>query len=224
MADFLFEIGLEEVPARMIAGAQAELEQRVVKMLERERLVQSGAVTKSFATPRRLAVWVEGVAERQEDVAEELVGPSVKIAYKDGVATPAALAFAKKAGVAVEALKTVTNAKGEYLAATSVKAGRGAAEVITAELPKELAGIYWAKNMYWRVGKPERFVRPVRWMVALLGEATVPVAFGGYVAGSVTYGHRVLFGDGPIAVNAPREYEDALLSGFVLADVEVRRQ
>ena len=224
MAEFLFEIGLEEVPARMIAGAQAELEQRVVKMLERERLVASGVESRSFATPRRLAVWVKGVAERQEDVAEELVGPSVKIAYKDGVATPAALAFAKKAGVAVEALKTVTNAKGEYLAATSVKAGRGAAEVIAAELPKELAGIYWAKNMYWRTGKPERFVRPVRWMAALLGGEVVPVAFGGYVAANVTYGHRVLFGDSAIALNAPSEYEDALLSGFVLADVEVRRQ
>jgi glycyl-tRNA synthetase beta chain len=224
MADFLFEIGLEEVPARMIAGAQAELQQRVVKMLERERLVRSDVVTKSFATPRRLAVWVKDVAERQDDVTEELVGPSVKIAYKDGVATPAAAAFAKKAGVDVAGLKTVTNAKGEYLAATSVKAGRGAPEVIAAEMPKELAGIYWAKNMYWRPGKPERFVRPVRWMVAMLGEAVVPVSFGGYEAGAVTYGHRVLFGDAPIALGSPGEYEDALLSGFVIADVEVRRQ
>jgi len=224
MADFLFEIGLEEVPARMIAGAQVELEQRVVKMLERERLVRSGAVVKSFATPRRLAVRVAGVAERQEDVAEELVGPSVKVAYKDGVATPAAVAFAKKAGVPVEGLKTVTNAKGEYLAATAVKAGRAASEVIAAELPKELAGIYWAKNMYWRPGKPERFVRPVRWMVALLGNDVVPVSFGGYEAGAVTYGHRGLFGDTPIALGAPSEYEDTLLSGFVIADVEVRRQ
>ena len=204
MADFLFEIGLEEVPARMIAGAQAELQQRVVKMLERERLVGSGAAAKSFATPRRLAVWVADVAERQEDVAEELVGPSVKVAYKDGVATPAAIAFAKKAGVEVSALKTVTNAKGEYLAATSLKAGRPAAEVISAELPKELAGIYWAKNMYWRPGKPERFVRPVRWMVALLGEQAVPVEFGGKTAGAVTYGHRVLFGDEPIGLKVRR--------------------
>jgi glycyl-tRNA synthetase beta chain len=224
MTDFLFEIGLEEVPARMIAGAQAELQERVVKMLERERLVRSGAVVNSFATPRRLAVWVKDVAERQEDVTEELVGPSVKIAYKDGVATPAAAAFAKKAGVDVAALKTVTNAKGEYLAASSVKAGRSAAEVIAAEMPKELAGIYWAKNMYWRPGKPERFVRPVRWMLAMLGAEVVPVSFGGYEAGAVTYGHRVLFGDAAIALGSPGEYADALLSGFVIADVEVRRQ
>jgi glycyl-tRNA synthetase beta chain len=224
MAEFLFEIGLEEVPARMIAGAQAELEQRVVKMLERERLVGSGAEAKSFATPRRLAVWVKDVAERQEDLAEELIGPSVRVAYKDGVATPAAVAFAKKAGVAVEELKTITNAKGEYLAATAVRAGRGASEVIAAELPKELAGIYWAKNMYWRPGKPERFVRPVRWMVAMLGGEAVPVGFGGYVADKVTYGHRVLFGEQQIPLAAPGDYEDALLSGFVIADVEVRRQ
>jgi glycyl-tRNA synthetase beta chain len=224
MADFLFEIGLEEVPARMIAGAQTELQQRVVKMLERERLVRSGAEAKSFATPRRLAVWVKDVAARQEDLAEELVGPSVKVAYKDGVPTPAAAAFAKKAGVEVAALKTVTNAKGEYLAATAVKAGRPAADVIAAEMPKELAGIYWAKTMYWRPGKPERFVRPVRWMVAMLGTEVVPVAFGGYEAGAVTYGHRVLFGEDAIVLKESGDYEDALLSGFVIADVEARRQ
>jgi glycyl-tRNA synthetase beta chain len=227
MSDFLFEIGLEEIPARMISGAQAELERRLVGMLERERLVTVGAVSRSFATPRRLAIWVGGVTERQEDVAEELVGPSVKVAYKDGVATPAAAAFAKKAGVAVEDLKTIANAKGEYLAATSVKAGKGAVEVIAAEMPKELAGIYWAKNMYWRAGRPERFVRPVRWMAALLGTEIVPVEFGGYVAGSVTYGHRVLFGDEPIALKGPElqtEYEGSLAKGFVVADVEVRRQ
>ena len=224
MADFLFEIGLEEVPARMVAGAQAELQQRVVKMLERERLVRSGVDAKSFGTPRRLAVLVKDVAARQEDVTEELTGPSVKVAYKDGVATPAAVAFAKKAGVEVGALKTVTTAKGEYLAATAVKAGRPAAEVIAAEMPKELAGIYWAKNMYWRLGKPERFVRPVRWIVAMLGGEVVPVSFGGYEAGAVTYGHRVLFGDCPIALKEPGDYEDALLSGLVIADVEARRQ
>jgi len=223
MAEFLFEIGLEEIPARMIAGAQAELERRVVAMLERERLISAGVESKSFSTPRRLAVWVKDVAARQEDVTEELLGPATKIAFKDGVATPAAVAFAKKAGVAVEALKTVTTPKGEYLAASSVKAGRGAAEVIAAELPKELAGIYWAKNMYWRAGKPERFVRPVRWMIALLGRDVVPVVFAGKVAAQVTYGHRVLFGDEAIFIAAPGEYAGALEKAFVIADVEARR-
>ena len=170
MADFLFEIGLEEVPARMIAGAQAELQQRVVKMLERERLVRSGAEAKSFATPRRLAVWVKDVAERQEDASRGVGGAVGEGGLQGWRGDACGSGVCEEGGVAVEELKTMTNAKGEYLAATAVKAGRGAAEVIAAELPKELAGIYWAKNMYWRPGKPERFVRPVRWMVALLGE------------------------------------------------------
>ncbi len=124
----------------------------------------------------------------------------------------------------LRALKTVTTAKGEYLAATSVKVGRGAAEVIAEEMPKELAGIYWAKNMVWRAGRPERFVRPVRWMVALLGDAVVPVEFGGKTAGRKTWGHRVLAGDAAIEIGAPGEYEAALLAAKVIADVEVRRQ
>ena len=182
---FLFEIGLEEVPARMIAGAQAELQRRVLAMLERERLVAPGVgAARAF---RRRGGWrfgSAGVAEQQPDASEELMGPAVKIAYKDGQPGPAAMAFAKKAGVDVAALKTVTTPKGEYLAATSVKAGRAAAEVIAEEMPKELAGIYWAKNMYWRAGKPERFVRPVRWLLALLGEVVVPVSLAARRRGS----------------------------------------
>ena len=153
---------------------------RTVALLGRERLLPEGfdelSGAKSYSTPRRLAVLVRGVRARQEDVSEEVTGPAVKIAYKDGVATPAAEAFARKSGVAVADLKTVTTPKGEYLAATSVKAGRTAAEVIAAELPKEVGAIYWAKNMYWRAGKPERFVRPVLWLVCLLGEEVVPVS------------------------------------------------
>ena len=222
MADFLFEIGLEEVPARMLAGAEAELRERVVKMLVRERLMTGDVRSVGYSTPRRLAVRVWDVMERQQDVAEEMMGPAVKIAYKDGQPGPAAAAFAKKAGVDVAELKVVSTAKGDYVAATAVKPGRGASEVIAAELPKELAGIYWAKNMYWRAGKPEKFVRPVRWMVALLGEAVVPVEFGGYTAGRVTYGHRVLHGAVPVEL-APQRYLDALREAFVEPEVEARR-
>ncbi|RXH57004.1 glycine--tRNA ligase subunit beta [Granulicella sibirica] len=223
MSDFLFEIGLEEVPARMIAGAQAELERRVVAMLARERLVGADAVAKSYSTPRRLAVLVPGVADRQEDVSEEMNGPSVKVAFKDGVATGAAVAFAKKAGIEVEALRTVTTPKGEYLAATVVKPGRTAALVIAEEMPKELAAIYWAKNMYWRPGKPEKFVRPVRWMVGMLGTEIVLTSFAGFMTNDLTYGHRVLFGDSAIDLADAAGYEEALREAFVIADVEARR-
>ena len=223
MADFLFELGLEEVPARMLADAEAELLLRVREMLGRERLIADDAAIESFSTPRRLAVLVHGVALQQPDAEEELTGPPVKAAYKDGAPTAAAHAFAKKAGVSVEDLRTVTNAKGEYLAATLKRAGRPAAEVVAAEMPREIAAIYWAKSMYWRPGKPERFVRPVQWMVALLDDATVPVEWAGRTAGNVTRGHRVLHGAAPIAIAQPSSYAETLRKAFVMASVEERR-
>ncbi|MBB5066529.1 glycine--tRNA ligase subunit beta [Granulicella mallensis] len=222
MADFLLEIGLEEVPARMIAGAQAELLRRTLALLEREQLEGVDAV--SYSTPRRLAVLVRGVREQQADITEEVTGPAVKIAFKDGVATPAAEAFARKSGVAVADLRTITTPKGEYLAATSVKKGRSAAEVLASELPKEIAGIYWAKNMYWRPGKPERFVRPVLWIVCLLGDAVVPLTFAGKTAGRASYGHRVLSSGEPFEIVAPESYLAQLEGEYVIADVEARRQ
>jgi glycyl-tRNA synthetase beta chain len=221
MASFLFEIGLEEVPARMLQSAQQELIRRVEALFERERLLDSDHVTTGYSTPRRLAVRVWEVKEKQEDTVEELLGPSAKIAFKDGVAGPAAIAFAKKAGVAVESLKTVSTPKGDYVAATSVKRGRSASEVIAEELPKELAGIYWAKTMYWRPGKPERFVRPVQWMVALLDSAIVPVRFAGCEAGRLTYGHRILYGLEPFSLAESWSYHIEMEKVFV--EVHLRK-
>ncbi len=223
MPDFLLELGLEEIPARMIASAQAELELRVRELLGRERLVADDTPIESFSTPRRLAVLVHNVAAQQADSTEDLLGPPVKAAYKDGQPTPAAHAFAKKAGVALDELRTVTNAKGEYLAATVHHAGKRAAEVIAAELPCEIAAIYWAKNMYWRPGKPERFVRPLQWLVALLDDEVVPLAWAGKTAERLTYGHRILHGMAPIRIDAPATYKEQLRSAHVLADVEERR-
>ena len=223
MPDLLFEIGLEEVPARMLASAEAELAKRTVALLERERLVSAGTVAKTFSTPRRLALHISNVSPQQADVTEELLGPSTKIAYKDGEPGPAAIAFAKKAGIPIQSLRTVSTPKGEYIAATSTKPGRTASEVLTGELPRELAAIYWAKNMYWRPGKPERFVRPVRWLLCILGGEVVPVPFGGKIATNRTFGHRVLYGDAPITIPSPAEYETALEAGYVLPDAEGRR-
>ncbi|MGB6973389.1 MAG: glycine--tRNA ligase subunit beta [Terracidiphilus sp.] len=224
MADFLLEIGLEEVPARMIAGAEAELVRRVRELLERERLLEDGAKATTYSTPRRLAVRVEGVRERQADTEEKITGPSWKVAFKDGVPTAAAVAFAKKAGVAVTALEKVETAKGEYVGATVKRTGRAAAELLAVELPKEVLGIYWAKNMFWRAGKPERFVRPVRWVVALLDRAVVPVEIAGIAAGNASRGHRVLHGDAPVVIASAKEYSEALRKAFVAVDVAERRQ
>src|ERR1700721_2698880 len=176
MPDFLLEIGCEEIPARMIAAASEELRDRVGALLNRERLT-GGAVT-LFDTPRRVAVMASDIAASQADVTEEITGPSVNVAYKDGQPTPAAHAFAKKAGVDVAQLERVSTPKGEYVAAKVTKKGRTTAEILAENLPKEISTIYWPKNMYWR--KPnERFVRPVRWLVALLDGEKVPLEVEG---------------------------------------------
>jgi glycyl-tRNA synthetase beta chain len=224
MADFLLEIGLDEIPARMIAGAEAELGRRVNDLLTRERLLALEAKLTTYSTPRRLAVLVEGVLASQADTEEKLTGPSWKVAFKDGAPTPAAAAFAKKAGVAVEALEKVTNAKGEYVGATVKRLGRVASELLATELPKEVLGLYWAKNMYWRAGKPERFVRPVRWVVALLDSAIVPLEIAGIKAGNASRGHRILHGERSVLLTSPKSYAEELRKAFVVVDVAERRQ
>ena len=223
MADFLLELGLDEIPARMIAGAEAKLGELVNDLLTRERLLGADSKLTTYSTPRRLAVLVEGVLAGQADTEEKLTGPSWIVAFKDGVPTPAAEAFAKKAGVPVESLEKITNAKGEYVGATVKRVGRATTELLAAELPKEVLSLYWAKNMYWRAGKPERFVRPIRWLVALLDSAIVPLEIAGIAAGNTSRGHRILYGTAPVTVGAAKEYSDSLHEAFVNVDVANRR-
>jgi len=208
----------------MIAGAEAELGKRVTDLLTSGRLLDAAGKVTTYSTPRRLAVVVQGVLASQADTEEKLTGPSWKVAFKDGVPTPAAEAFAKKAGVAVSALERVTNAKGEYVGASVRREGVAAPQVLAAELPKEVLSLYWAKNMYWRAGKPERFVRPVRWVVALLDGAIVPLEIAGIVAGNASRGHRVLHGEKPVVLDKATDYAEALRKAFVMVDVPERRR
>jgi glycyl-tRNA synthetase beta chain len=214
MPDFLLEIGTEEIPARMIDAAQMELAQRVGDVLVRERLVETAGIT-PFSTPRRLAVLARGLRRTQLDLEEELLGPATSVAAKNPKAVEA---FAKKAGVPASELKTVSTAKGEYLVAKAVRAGRGAAEILAEVLPRELAGIYWPKAMYWRV-KTERFIRPVRWLVALLDGEIVPLEFEGIMAASESRGHRQL-SSGSVFVDRADHYTEALANARVLMQPE----
>jgi glycyl-tRNA synthetase beta chain len=226
MPDFLLEIGTEEIPARMIENAWQEMCRRVVDLLlsqslfslENNERIRNGDATgigfRQSATPRRLALMVPRISESQPDLTETIVGPSTKVAYKDGKPTPAAEAFAKKAGVEVAQLEKVTNPKGEYLAATVTRKGRKAAEILAEALPKEVAGIYWPKNMYWRAGKPERFVRPVRWIVAMLDGEVIPLEFAGVRAGKHSRGHRIL-GPAQVEIKSPAQYVETLQEAHV---------
>src|SRR5271156_4472553 len=223
MPELLLEVGLEEIPARMIADAQTELARRVEALLGRQRLLEPVHTITSYSTPRRLAVRVLGVLAQQLDLEEELTGPSWKAAFPDGQPGPAAQAFAKKAGVPVTALKKITTPKGEYASATVQRPGRRAEKVLSEELGKEIGAISWPKTMYWRPNRPESFVRPLRWLLCLLDENVVPLEFAGIRAGNVSYGHRVLHGDQPVAITRPADYLATLETAFVVADVGLRR-
>jgi len=205
----------------MIDAASQELRERVTALFGRERL--AGAEVMQFDSPRRLAILASGIHAAQADVTEQITGPSVNVAYKDGQPTPAAVAFARKAGVDVSQLEKITTPRGEYLAAKITKKGRSAAEILAESLPKEIAAIYWPKNMDWR--KPnERFVRPVRWVVAMLDEATIPLEVAGIRAGKTSRGHRTLSGAEVTIPSAGSAYVDALRAAKVLGRAEREHQ
>jgi glycyl-tRNA synthetase beta chain len=212
MPDFLLEIGTEEIPARMIQGASQELQKRIEELLAKNSLPHQGI--KRSETPRRLALVASGIPATQPDVQEQLTGPATKVAYKDGQPTPAAHAFAKKAGVDISQLQKLTTPKGEYLTASVMNKGKPAAQVLTELLPKEIASIYWPKNMYWRAGKPERFVRPVRWIVAMLDGEVIPLEFAGIKAGIQSRGHRIL-GPAQVSITSPSKYVETMQGAHV---------
>jgi glycyl-tRNA synthetase beta chain len=223
MPDFLLEIGCEEIPARMIDAAETDLGVRVAKLLLGQKLLPQTATVPTMSTPRRLTVWANGISAAQPDVTEQITGPSVNVAYKEGQPTPAAHAFAKKAGVDVSHLEKVSTPKGEYISAKVTKKGRTAAEILSEGLPKEISAIYWPKNMYWR--KPsERFVRPVRWLVAMLDGETLSMEFDGIRAGNVSRGHRILT-DAPVTIPGPGSaYVNSLRAAKVLGRAEREHQ
>jgi glycyl-tRNA synthetase beta chain len=223
MAEFLLEIGLEEVPARMLAAAERELGDRVTALLTRERLAGPALACETYSTPRRLAVLVRDVLLRQADAEEQVLGPAWAIAFKEGAPTQAAAAFARKAAIDVAAIVKVQTPKGEYAGATIARPGRAALDVLPELLPQELAALSWPKPMYWRAGKPERFVRPVQWLLALLDESLLPLAFAGVLAGRASFGHRVLHGAEPVVLSSPSEYIPSLMGAYVMADVAQRR-
>ena len=222
--DFLLEIGCEEIPARMIGEALGDLCARVTGILDAAAL--SHDPPRPLGTPRRLSVLVAGVAMRQEDRVEEVTGPPVKAAFgRDGQPTQAAIAFARRVGADLSALRTVSTSKGDYLAARRAVAGRSASEILSESLPAAIAEMTFPKMMRWGpAGQPvRRFVRPVHWIVAMLGEQVVPFELFGVQTGCLTDGHRVL-GQRQVRLPSAAAYEEALLSQGVVVDRAARRR
>ncbi|ETT57369.1 glycine--tRNA ligase subunit beta [Paenibacillus sp. FSL H8-0457] len=218
--DLLFEIGLEEVPARFLRAAMEQLQDKLVKWLDASRIAH-GEVT-AFATPRRLAVWVQNVADKQEDVSEEVKGPSRKIALDDsGQWSKAALGFAKSQGVDPESFTFKELGGVEYIYVTKNSVGVDTKSILSEGLLGILTSMTFPKNMRW--GAHEfKFVRPIKWMVAMLGSETVDLEITGVKAGNVTRGHRFLGGEAVIPEASA--YRDVLREQHVIVDVNERQE
>ncbi|MGN7357763.1 glycine--tRNA ligase subunit beta [Paenibacillus sp. SAF-054] len=216
--DLLFEIGLEEVPARFLRAAMDQLKDKTVQWLEQSRLT-FGEV-EAYATPRRLAVLIKAVAEKQEDVEEEVKGPSRKIAQdENGNWSKAALGFARGQGVDPEQF-TFKELNGvEYIYVTKSSTGVETASILAEGLLGILSSMTFPKNMRWG-SYDYKFVRPIRWIVALFGSEIVDVEVTGVKSGNVTRGHRFLGTDAVVTEAAA--YPDVLRSQHVIVDVQER--
>ncbi len=212
MPDFLLEIGCEEIPARMIDAAALELARRVGDLFRRHSLSHA-APHVVFSTPRRLAVII-GTADQQPVEWVKQLGPSEKVGFSAGNPTKAAEAFAQRMGVRVEDLKVEETDKGRYISAEKKTGGRPAAEILAEALPKEISTLYWPKNMYWRK-RGEVFVRPVRWLVAMLDDQVIPMELFGIPAGKTSRGHRILWSE-TVVISNPSAYVEELRAARVL--------
>jgi glycyl-tRNA synthetase beta chain len=218
--DLLLEIGLEEVPARFVRGAMDQLKEKTEKWLTESRL--SFGEVKAYATPRRLTVLVSALADKQEDVTEEVKGPSRKIAYEEnGDWSKPALGFARSQGVDPDSLFIREVANVEYVFAKKSSLGVQTASLLPEALPTLVTSLTFPKNMRW--GNYElRYVRPIRWLVALHGTEVVPFEITGVQSGNVTRGHRFLGSD--TVVEEPGVYVERLRAQHVIVDVEERQK
>ena len=224
VADFLFEIGCEELPAGMIPKAAHELQAILEKYFATHGLLEANGSIESLGGPRRLAAIARRLRLRQEDVVREVTGPPKSVAY-DAVGEPtrAAMSFAEKQGIPVSKLAIVNTPKGEYVSATQVIEGRPASKILAEILPQAIQEISWPRSMYWTGAHGPRFIRPIRWIVALLDGKVVPFTFAGLNSGNRTDGHRFL-GKRNISLSGPNEYESKLKKNFVLVRPEERRK
>ncbi|HTS10644.1 MAG TPA: glycine--tRNA ligase subunit beta [Candidatus Limnocylindrales bacterium] len=224
--DLLFEIGCEEIPAGMIARAAGELKAILERHLATHALIEEGTPTASvetFGAARRLTAIARKVRLRQEDVTREVMGPPKSVAFDSvGEPTRAAESFAAKQGVPLSKLNIVATSKGEYVAVVQVIAGKPATQILAEVLPQAIHEISWPRSMYWTGANGPRFIRPIRWIVALLDGKVVPFSFAGVAAGNRTRGHRFL-GKENVPLNGPEDYEQKLKQNFILCRPETRR-
>ncbi|MBD2506182.1 glycine--tRNA ligase subunit beta [Nostoc muscorum FACHB-395] len=222
MPAFLLEVGTEELPASFLSDALIQWRERIPKSLEANSL--QGESVQVYGTPRRLAVLIKGLPSQQADREEEIKGPPAQAAFKDGQPTAAALGFAKKQGVELDALFLRPTDKGEFVFVQKRIPGRPVAEILTELVQEWIWGLEGKRLMRWGDGDG-RFSRPIRWLVALLDETVLPLEL---VNGSktiqsdrISQGHRVLHPE-PVTIAQATDYVTALKSAYVTVDPEER--
>src|SRR3990170_6590521 len=219
--DLFLEIGTEEIPAGFISNALESMEGFLKKTLEENRLAFKNIRT--FGTPRRLVVSVEGMDEKQADTVVEAMGPAKRAAYdENGKPTRAAEGFAKAQGVKVKDLKIVQTEKGEYICAKKEVHGRKTKDILQEVLPKIILGAKFAKTMRWGNGDIA-FARPIHWIVAIFGKDIIPLKVGDIKAGAYSYGHRFMK-PGAFKVNGLKDYLKKAKAAYVIADIEERKK
>ena len=215
--DLLFEIGAEEIPAGFMPNILGQLKQLAETKLNDAHLPFESIAT--YGTPRRLALIVKGLADTSAEISERHKGPSASIAYDaDGNATKAAIGFARGKGLDVADLVIEDG----YIYAETKTAGVPAKDIVTDMLPQLITGLNFPKSMHWG-NLDAKFVRPVRWLVALLDEEVIPVEFATVKSGNVTRGHRFLGAD-EITIKNAASYVDTLKENFVMVDQDARRE
>jgi glycyl-tRNA synthetase beta chain len=219
--ELLFEIGTEEIPSGYLPPALEELKVVATRLLAEQRLAYDAVRT--LGTPRRLALVVDGLEERQADARREVVGPPKAVAFDaDGNPTKAAEGFARAQGVAVEALQVRALERGEYLVAVQEERGGRTPDVLASLLPKLVGALAFPKFMRWGAGT-FRFVRPIRWLLAIYDGRVIPFEIDGLKAEGKTYGHRFLAPRG-LRVRNVQEYVEGLKERFVVVDPARRRE
>lgn len=225
----LFEIGCEEIPARFLAQSQIALGKILQALLEEYRLLpELPEGVQTFSTPRRLVAYAPALLVHQPDKIEQVQGPPVKVAFDaEGKPTRAATSFLEKNSARLQDLTRISTPKGEYLALKRTLKGEPAARLLPELLMKAIASLSFPKSMYWEAKAGPRFVRPIRWILALLGEGenarTVRFEYAGVKSGNFTFGHR-LSGFGKIRVTGFHDYKSKLFDARVEIDPGVRRQ
>jgi glycyl-tRNA synthetase beta chain len=222
MPNFLLEVGTEELPASFVSSAVNQWKQRIPQSLQANTLACEAVEV--YATPRRLAVLIKGLPAQQADREEEIKGPPAQAAFKDGKPTPAAAGFAKKQGVDVAALELRPTDKGDFVFVQKKIPGRPVADILTELVPQWISGLEGKRLMRWGDGDV-RFSRPVRWLVALVDEAVLPIEL---VNGSekitsdrISQGHRVLHPE-TVIINQATDYVDTLRYAYVAVNGEER--